>query len=97
MSRDERDPGLEEEDLEHDEEVEDAPRNPFDNPYFLPVLLLGLSIWFGYDGWLNTDEHMQEHRWFNQGGFVLLVALGGWFLWKARRESAARAENPPQD
>jgi hypothetical protein len=77
------------------EEVEEAPRNPFDNPYFLPVLLLGLSVWFGYDGWFNADEHMQKYKWFNQGGFLLLVALGVWFLVRARRER--RAEVAPED
>lgn len=28
---------------------------PFDHPWFLPVLLYGFTIWFGYDGWFNPD------------------------------------------
>jgi hypothetical protein len=92
----EPDPGPDDElEAESDEEIEEAPRNPFDNPYFLPVLLLGLSLWFGYDGWINTDAHMQEHRWFNQLGFAVLVTLGVWFLVRARREK--RDEAPSED
>lgn len=76
-----------------DDEIDDAPRNPFDNPYFLPVLLLGLSVWFGYDGWLNSDEHMQQYRLFNQIGFGLLVLGGLWTLVRARRETRAKAQS----
>jgi hypothetical protein len=84
----ERDEGSE---LEAEEELDDAPRNPFDNPWFLPVLLLGLSLWFGYDGWLNADEHMQKYQLFNRVGFGLLVAGGLWFLWRARKERREKA------
>jgi hypothetical protein len=28
---------------------------PFDHPWFLPGLLYGFAVWFGYDGWLNPD------------------------------------------
>jgi hypothetical protein len=72
---------------DEEEYEEDEPRNPFDNPYFLPVLLLGLSIWFGYDGWFNADAHMQKWRGFNQIGFAVLVVLGIWFLVRARKET----------
>ena len=74
-----------------EEEQDDAPRNPFDNPLFLPILLLGLSLWFGYDGWLNRDEHMLKPStlWFNRIGFVLLVAGGLWSLRRARKERGA--------
>lgn len=27
---------------------------PFDHPWFLPGLLYGFAVWFGYDGWLNS-------------------------------------------
>ena len=78
-----------------EEERDDGPRNPFDNPFFLPILLLGLSLWFGYDGWLNRDEHMLKPStlWFNRVGFVLLVAGGLWSLRRARKErEAAKSE-----
>ena len=35
-----------------DEEI--AP-TPFDNPFFLPVILVGFAIWFIYDGWFNPN------------------------------------------
>jgi hypothetical protein len=38
---------------------------------------------------------MQEHRWFNQLGFAVLVTLGVWFLVRARREK--RDEAPSED
>jgi hypothetical protein len=60
-----------------DEEV--AP-TPFDGPYFLPVVLLGLALWFGYDGWINEDPKMQQHGTFNRVGAVLL-ALGALLTW----------------
>jgi hypothetical protein len=78
-----------------EDEQDDGPRNPFDNPFFLPVLLLGLSVWFGYDGWLNRDEHMLKPStlWFNRIGFGLLVASGLWTLRRARRERREAAKH----
>ena len=38
-----------------DDEDDDEVESPFDHPAFLPVILWGLSIWFGYDGWINQD------------------------------------------
>ena len=57
---------------------EHAP-TPFDHPLFLPVLLGGLALWFGYDGWLNAAEEMKEHRTFNRYGFGLLICLTIYF------------------
>jgi hypothetical protein len=82
---------------EIEEDLEDTPRNPFDNPYFLPVLLLGLSLWFGYDGWFNADEHMQKYRLFNQIGFAVLVLGGIWSLVRARRDTRDTSEREPAD
>jgi hypothetical protein len=78
------------------EQDEEAPRNPFDNPLFLPVLLFGLSLWFGYDGWLNQDPKMLEHLTFNRVGFVLLIVGGVWSAVRARKEmrAAAQAKEP---
>ncbi len=72
-----------------DEEV--AP-TPFDHPLFLPVLLGGLTLWFGYDGWLNDDPGMQEHLTFNRVGFGVLLCgaiytgIQGFREWKQDRE-----------
>jgi hypothetical protein len=48
--RQEVDPGEEGAD---EEEFEEEPRNPFDNPYFLPVLLAGFALWCGWDGFIS--------------------------------------------
>ena len=35
---------------------EDAPvTTPFEKPFFMPVLLFALALWFGYDGWFNEE------------------------------------------
>lgn len=53
----------------------EAPPTPFDHPLFLPVLLAAFSIWFGYDGYLNTDPDMQEHLAFNRFGLRVIGFL----------------------
>lgn len=61
--------------VEPEEEEEEQAPTPFDHPLFLPVLLSGLTLWFGYDGFINTDPDMLEHGTFNRVGFgVLLIA-----------------------
>lgn len=88
--------GLQEDEEEFEEE--EAPRNPFDNPLFLPILLFGLTLWFGYDAWLNSDPEMLEHLTFNRVGFAILVPLLLYFGYKARQEIAAarrQGDTPP--
>ncbi len=46
------------------------PTTPFDNPYFLPGLLVLGAFWFGYDGWFNPEI---ESVMFNRYGTVFLV------------------------
>jgi hypothetical protein len=74
------------------EEGEDRPApTPFDNPFFLPVLLWAFAAWFGYD--IVTDaEAYQEYPLFNQGGFALLSALAIYFTWSAIKEKRAKRE-----
>jgi hypothetical protein len=52
----------------------DAPATtPFEKPFFMPVLLFLLALWFGYDGWFNEEI---ESIMFNRvvfGGLVILV------------------------
>lgn len=85
----------------HDEYDEDdgpppPPPTPFDHPLFLPALFFAGCIWFGYDGFLTTDEEMLEHQTFNQIGFVLLVigfayyGYTGYHEWREDREHAER-------
>jgi peptidoglycan/LPS O-acetylase OafA/YrhL len=54
---------------EEEDEDEDA-GSPFDHPAFLPVLLVALACWFGYDGWYN--ESIESVR-FNRYGFGFLM------------------------
>lgn len=74
-----------------EQEEEQAP-TPFDHPLFLPTLLTGLALWFGYDGWLTTDPNMLEHATFNRVVFVPLflgaiyTGITGYKEWKEDRE-----------
>jgi hypothetical protein len=80
-------------DAELEEEIEEAPRNPFDNPLFLPVLFFLGALWFGYDGWFNQDPKMLEHLAFNRYGFGVVLVLFLVFALRARAElRAARAK-----
>jgi hypothetical protein len=72
-------------DAEDDDEI--AP-TPFDNPFFLPVILIGFAIWFIYDGWFNPDMEWIK---FNRGGAAVTTILGAYYTWKAIRE---RRSNP---
>ena len=88
-----QEPRLNESEREPDtelEEVEDeGPRNPFDNPYFLPVALFAFALWFGYDGWFNPSI---EAVMFNRVGFPIVLALALYFGWRARQEVRAARE-----
>lgn len=47
---------------------------PFEKPFFMPVLLFGLALWFGYDGWFNEEmEWIKFNRWVFAGLMVLVV------------------------
>jgi len=69
----------------------DAPAStPFDNPFFLPVLLWIFAIWFFYDGWFNAKmEWIQFNRW----GFAVSGVLAIYYTVRGlreRREAQAR-------
>ncbi len=74
---------------------EEEASSPFDHPAFLPVLLWGLAVWFGYDGWINQDPDMLEHVAFNRWGFGILVVLGLYFTIQSIREVRARDRAGP--
>ena len=71
-------------------EVDEGPSNPFDNPYFLPVLLAGFALWCGWDGFIS-DKFLDRAGtlWFNRIAFGVLGACAAWLFWKARRSSDA--------
>jgi len=72
-------------------------RTPFDNPFFLPVLLWIFAAWFGYDAFFNVDEHMQEYLTFNRVGFPIALLLAVYFTANGLREKRAEAEQPSDD
>jgi hypothetical protein len=76
-----------------DSEEERAP-TPFDNPFFLPVLLIGFSIWFIYDGWFNPEMEWIK---FNRIGAAISSVLAVWFTVKAFRERRAATQANPLD
>jgi hypothetical protein len=78
-----------------DEANDEDASSPFDHPAFLPVLLWGLAVWFGYDGWINQDPEMLEHVSFNRWGFAILVVLGLYFTIQSIRETRARERKGP--
>jgi len=66
---------------------------PFEKPFFMPVLLLLLAAWFGYDGWFNPEI---ESILFNRVVFGLLILLGAYTTWQDVRDvrrSKARSED----
>jgi len=79
-----------------EEEYEEEPRNPFDNPYFLPVLLAGFALWCGWDGFLS-DKFLDRPGtlWFNRIAFLLLGSISGWMTMRARRETSAPKSDAP--
>jgi hypothetical protein len=80
-------------------EAEEVAPTPFDNPFFLPVVLIGFALWLGYDGFLNekfiADHQQPDQLWviaFNQWGAAVCGALAAYFSWKALRERRAARE-----
>ena len=73
-------------------EDEEEASSPFDHPAFLPVLIWGLALWFGFDGWFNPKI---EAVMFNRYGFGVLVVLGIYFTIQSVREVRARERYDP--
>ncbi len=80
-----------EDELDEDEEYAST---PFDNPFFLPVILLGLFVWAVYDGWFNPDFEWIQ---FNRVLAVVTGVLGGWLTWRAIQERRAERESDGSD
>jgi hypothetical protein len=67
-----------------DDSVDDEPmETPFDHPLFLPAVLLGLSLWFFWDGFVVP---MEGHLAFNRWGFAVLAVATAWFGYRGLRE-----------
>lgn len=71
------------------EEYEDEqPRNPFDNPWFLPLMLGAFALWCGYDGFISDKfADRAGTLWFNRIAFLVLGSLSAWLATRARRET----------
>lgn len=75
------------EDVEYEDE---EPRNPFDSPWFLPLMLGAFALWCGYDGFVS-DQYLDRPNtlWFNRITFLVLGAVAVWLGLRARRERQA--------
>jgi hypothetical protein len=62
---------------------EEAAATPFDNPFFLPVLLWAFAAWFGYDGWFNPEMEWVK---FNRWGFAVAGVLAVYYTVRGVRE-----------
>jgi len=78
-----------------EEEYDDQPAStPFDNPFFLPVLLWAGAGWFAYDIVTNAKAY-QDHPKFNLWGLLVATVLALYFTWSAIRERRAEREKSP--
>ena len=64
---------------------------PFDNPFFLPVILWALAAWFGWDVVTEAEAYL-EYPMFNIGGLVILTPAAIYFTWSAIKEKRAADE-----
>lgn len=72
-------------------EDDDEPvETPFDHPLFLPIVLLGLSLWFFWDGFVVP---MEDHLTFNRAGFAVLGVATLWFGYKGIKEMRERSSD----
>ena len=73
---------------------EELAPTPFDHPFFLPVLFVGLALWFGYDAYLTTDTDMLEHQDFNRYGFRVLIFAGLLYGYRGYCEMREAPDHP---
>ena len=75
-----------------DENGEDQPApTPFDNPFFLPVVLWALAAWFAWDV-ITGAEAYQKYPLFNLGGLAILAPAALYYTWSAIKEHRADRE-----
>ena len=75
-----------------DENGEDRPvSTPFDNPFFLPVLLWAFAGWFAYDIITNAEAYQNNPK-FNEYGLLIMGVLALYFTWSAVKEKRAKRE-----
>jgi len=64
---------------------------PFDNPFFLPVLLWAFAGWCAWDIVTNAPAY-QENPKFNEYGLVVTGVLALYFTWSAIKEKRAERD-----
>ena len=79
-------PQMSEQSEQREPQRQQPPPTPFDHPLFLPIILVGLALWFGYDGFIEDDPAMLEHLTFNRVGFAILAVAALWFGYKGVKE-----------
>ena len=52
-----------------------------ESPLVLPALLLGMTLWLAYDGWLSTDLFNVKRAGINQALTPWLAAATVWYSW----------------
>ncbi len=82
-----------------DEEEDEVASTPFDNPFFLPLILAGFALWLFYDGFLNQEfiqRNLEEGDQFaidfNRYGAPILAVAAAWFTWRAFQERRKDSE-----
>lgn len=73
---------------EGEAESEIAP-TPFDNPFFLPVVLLGFAVWCLYDGFFNPETKSVT---FNRVMTFVFGLPGLYYAVRAVRERRAKMQ-----
>jgi hypothetical protein len=86
--------GRQDPELPEEEDEDEATETPFDHPLFLPAVLLGLSLWFLWDGFIDP---MEEHLAFNRWGFAVLGLATAWFGYKGIQEMRSSREDDASD
>ena len=76
---------------EEDDEGKPAP-TPFDNPFFLPVLLWAFAGWFAWDIVTEAKAYL-DHPKFNQYGLLVMIVAALYFTWSAWKERRAERNN----
>ena len=80
----EQDPDSSEPEVGDNEEPEYAP-TPFEGPYVVPVLLLGMALYFFYDGWFNPEiKSIAFNRW-GSGVLGIAAVITGFRAWREQQ------------
>ena len=89
FDREQREQSLEPEQSRKAESDQQPAPTPFDNPWLLPILLIGLALWFSYDGWLNPET---KSILFNRICAPISALAALWLMRGAVRETRLRRE-----